>query len=175
MMMNEQLQGVDATVANKFPGKLWVLVNNSTSQGIKWGQKGKSVVVNPVLFEKEFLNHPDSLFKTSNISSFIRQLNLYGFRKVTAFRQLEEDEPKQATDGSEILEFYNEYFRRGCPQLLVKLRRNVGIRRSREIAIQRQIRKEIMQAEVARISAAGYPLSLVSYQQFSRRLIEIFI
>ena len=65
---------------SKFPTKLYELVTKCTSGAIAWSADGRSVMIKYSLFRNEYLQ---SVFKTANISSFVRQLNLYGFRKVT--------------------------------------------------------------------------------------------
>lgn len=70
-----------------FPEKLWWIVNNPKDDEIQWGAQGTSIVIpSTQRFVSKILNNPLSvLFKTNNFSSFVRQLNLYGFRKVTEY------------------------------------------------------------------------------------------
>ena len=91
---------------NKFPGKLWKIVNECRTGAISWGNEGKSIVIRKNQFQREYLNPPSRYFKTSHIESFIRQLNLYGFKKVQQpsrqFITRMYDQEKQ--------EFQNEFF-----------------------------------------------------------------
>ena len=65
----------------RFPEKLWKIVNECSSGAIKWSPNGNSILINYDLFQNQYLN--DFLhFKTKNLSSFVRQLNLYGFHKL---------------------------------------------------------------------------------------------
>lgn len=64
----------------KFPFKLWEIVNDPLVDGIRWDETGSMVVIHLVKFVGTFL--PSQVFATSHFSSFIRQLNIYGFRKV---------------------------------------------------------------------------------------------
>ncbi|XP_051786798.1 heat shock factor protein 5-like [Erpetoichthys calabaricus] len=76
------------TKNSKFPIKLWQLVNNSTTESIIWDSKGEGVIINQHLFERELLSPVTvsetliDVFKATNFRSFIRQMNLYGFRKL---------------------------------------------------------------------------------------------
>ena len=85
-------------------------------------------------FQQEFLDPPNTMFKTTNIGSFIRQLNLYGFRKLNVVRFAE-----TTPDMREVHEFQNDFFHRGRPDLLAYLKRNVGIRRTRDLAVKRRL------------------------------------
>lgn len=66
----------------RFPQKLWNMVNNCTTGEVKWSVAGNSILIDYPRFQKKYLSEQRSLFKTQNIASFVRQLNLYGFRKV---------------------------------------------------------------------------------------------
>ncbi|KAL3042384.1 hypothetical protein OYC64_020349 [Pagothenia borchgrevinki] len=103
-----------------FPAKLWRLVNNPLNEGICWDIHGEVILIDQQLFEKQILSprantSPDA-FKTTNFSSFVRQLNLYGFKKV--------DQPiKQAGYIAGYHQFINPNFKRDKPAFVENLRR----------------------------------------------------
>nr|GMD39803.1 heat stress transcription factor B-3 [Ipomoea batatas] len=86
--------------------KTYMLVEDpATDDVISWNDDGTAFVVwQPAEFARDLL---PTLFKHSNFSSFVRQLNTYGFRKVTTNRW----------------EFSNEMFRKGERDLLCDIRR----------------------------------------------------
>ncbi|XP_075119179.1 heat shock factor protein 5 [Leptodactylus fuscus] len=118
---------------NNFPAKMWRLVNNPFYQSICWDSTGAGVIIDQQLFESELLcpskgmSEATDLFKTSNFTSFIRQLNLYGFRKLIVGSGSNAGPSHSGEDvgagESGIHHFYNDNFRKGRPDLLVKLKR----------------------------------------------------
>ncbi|EFN52134.1 hypothetical protein CHLNCDRAFT_15492, partial [Chlorella variabilis] len=89
-----------------FLTKTYELVDEAISDPIiSWGADGQSFVVwKPAEFARDLL---PLHFKHNNFSSFVRQLNTYGFRKVDPDRW----------------EFANEYFLRGRRDLLGDIHR----------------------------------------------------
>ncbi|XP_018547121.1 heat shock factor protein 5 isoform X2 [Lates calcarifer] len=110
---------------NNFPAKLWRLVNNPASKAICWDSFGEVIIIDQQLFEKQILcptttsDNADA-FKTANFSSFVRQLNLYGFRKAESATK---DGQQTKRDSGTFHHFYNPNFRRNHPELVASLRR----------------------------------------------------
>ena len=67
-----------------FPEKLWKITSDPQyDEAIHWNPNGTSIVIpNLHKFHIMILNHRKPMFKTKNTSSFVRQLNYYGFRTV---------------------------------------------------------------------------------------------
>nr|XP_015222787.1 PREDICTED: heat shock factor protein 5 [Lepisosteus oculatus] len=115
---------------NNFPAKLWRIVNSPRSRSIRWDPRGEGVVIDQQLFEAEMLSPlrlggEATVFKTTNFTSFIRQLNLYGFKKAVlspgSFRDLASGDLVVA--GGALHHFHNPHFQRDRPELLVNLKR----------------------------------------------------
>ncbi|GAB4826378.1 hypothetical protein Ancab_009243 [Ancistrocladus abbreviatus] len=94
------------SIPTPFLTKTYQLVDDdSIDDVISWNEDGSTFVVwNPTVFARDLL---PKFFKHNNFSSFVRQLNTYGFRKVVPDRW----------------EFSNESFRRGEKRLLCDIQR----------------------------------------------------
>ncbi|KAF6714717.1 Heat shock factor protein 2 [Oryzias melastigma] len=115
-----------------FLTKLWTLVEDAdTNEFICWSQEGNSfLVLDEQRFAKEIL---PKFFKHNNMASFIRQLNMYGFRKVM---HMDTGVVKQERDGP--VEFQHPYFKHGQDDLLENIKRKVSNTRPEDNKIRQE-------------------------------------
>ncbi|KAM6148310.1 heat shock factor protein 1 isoform 3-T3 [Rhynchocyon petersi] len=102
-----------------FLTKLWTLVSDpDTDALICWSPSGNSFhVLDQGQFAKEVL---PKYFKHNNMASFVRQLNMYGFRKVVHIEHGGLVKPEK-----DDTEFQHPCFLRGQEQLLENIKRKV--------------------------------------------------
>jgi hypothetical protein len=107
-----------------FVSKLYRMVDESTSNLIKWGGDGLTfVVASPEDFSRQVL---PLFFKHNNFSSFVRQLNMYGFHKVPHLQQGTMAASTIGNNESTSWEFSHVNFIRNRPDLLINVRRKIG-------------------------------------------------
>lgn len=93
-----------------FPKKLFDLINTTDSDIVRWEEHGKAFrIVDAEIFAEQVL---PKYFRHSKLTSFQRQLNLYGFRRIT----------KGEDQGS----YYHAKFQRGKPSSVSEIRRLQG-------------------------------------------------
>ncbi|XP_051034596.1 heat shock transcription factor, X-linked member 3-like [Phodopus roborovskii] len=96
-----------------FPRKLWAIVQNDEFKSVKWTEEGDTIMIEVDLFQKEILHLKGAkkIFETDSLKSFIRQLNLYGFRKISNETTVASGENKK------IMMYRNFNFQRDKPGL----------------------------------------------------------
>ncbi|KAG8738614.1 stress-responsive transcription factor hsf1 [Ceratobasidium sp. 414] len=101
-----------------FLNKLYNMVNNpDTDELVRWSDEGDSFFIpSHERLSKELLPR---FFKHGNFSSFVRQLNMYGFHKVPHLQQ----GVLQNSTETELWQFQNPHFQRGQPDLLCLITR----------------------------------------------------
>ncbi|KAJ4978150.1 hypothetical protein NE237_008930 [Protea cynaroides] len=123
-----------------FLSKTYMLVEDpTTDEIISWNIDGSSFIVwKPAEFASDLL---PTLFKHSNFASFVRQLNTYGFRKVTTNRW----------------EFCNEKFRKGAKDLLCRIgrRRKAWTMNKVHVTVPNQIAPQESDEEGGSISSSS--------------------
>ncbi|XP_072482847.1 heat shock factor protein 3-like isoform X2 [Notamacropus eugenii] len=109
-----------STVLPGFLAKLWALVDDSsTDDVIGWSRNGQSFcILDGQKFSKELL---PKYFKHNNLSSFVRQLNMYGFRKVVAV-----ESGMVVPEKNTVIEFQHVFFKQGEENLLENIKRKVS-------------------------------------------------
>jgi hypothetical protein len=120
------LTPADTTI--RFPMKLWRLANKCTTGSIVWSIAGRSIRIEKNKFVRDFFQVGRMAFKTEHFASFVRQLNLYGFRKVSTAVRIpdENDEP----DG-DYYEYFHPMFRCNRPELLPLVQRRMKTKKQK--------------------------------------------
>lgn len=103
-----------------FLAKLWKMVDDpETDHLIAWGDLGNSFVIhNQAEFSQSLLPY---YYKHSNMASFVRQLNMYGFHKVVGV-----DAGGLKSEKDQEMEFAHPFFLRGQDILLTNIKRKVA-------------------------------------------------
>lgn len=132
--------GESAAGVPAFLAKLWRLVDDAkTNNLICWSKDGRSFIIqNQAQFARELL--PQN-YKHNNMASFIRQLNMYGFHKITSI-----DNGGLRFDRDEM-EFSHPCFKRNCPYLLEHIKRKIASTKSidEKSAIKPEVVSKVLQ------------------------------
>ncbi|CAD1479579.1 unnamed protein product [Heterotrigona itama] len=133
----------------RFPQKLWRIVNECRSGAIRWSLNGNTILLDYKKFQEQYLDAGNSIFKTKNITSFIRQLNLYGFRKVTSHNR----DPICNSQNPDVHEFLHENFRTGRPDLLSRVyRKTAGKRHCQRLNVKNAVEQNFLNKNTEHVS-----------------------
>jgi len=101
---------------NTFVHKLYQMLSDpKQSNFIKWNDTGLSFTIRNVQgFSRNVL---PLHFRHNNFSSFVRQLNMYGFHKVN------KSSPSSKNNENQVWEFFHPKFIRGKPHLIEEIKR----------------------------------------------------
>ncbi|KAI8834969.1 hypothetical protein BJ741DRAFT_534330, partial [Chytriomyces cf. hyalinus JEL632] len=111
--LRNQIASSAAKTVPAFLNKLYNMVSDPTSNLIHWTDDGHAFIVEK---HEEFAQKLlPRFFKHNNFSSFVRQLNMYGFHKVP---HLQQGALVQEDNVAEYWEFANPHFQRNQPDLL---------------------------------------------------------
>jgi len=104
-----------------FLRKTYHMIDTCDPTVASWSDNGETFVVKqPNVFETKII---PQFFKHSKFSSFVRQLNFYGFRKIK-FSDTIKIDAKLEAETANFWRFRHENFLRGKPELLVEIRRS---------------------------------------------------
>ena len=106
----------------RFPVKLRKIIDTCSTQAISWNQEGTIIRINKRLFEREYLAKENRPFQTTSFSSFIRQLNFYGFQKVNQRPSVKESEDSDRDPV--FFDYRHPHFLRSSVDLSLVQRRN---------------------------------------------------
>uniref|UniRef100_A0A2K6PJ62 HSF-type DNA-binding domain-containing protein n=1 Tax=Rhinopithecus roxellana TaxID=61622 RepID=A0A2K6PJ62_RHIRO len=156
-----------------FLSKMWTLVEEThTNEIITWKQNGQSfLVLDEQGFAKEIL---PKYFKHNNMANFVRQLNMYGFRKA------------QERDGP--VEFQHPYFKQGQDDLLENIKRKVSSSKPEEnknsSAQKVQIKQETVEYRLSELKSENESLwkevselraKHAQQQQVIRKIVQFIV
>ena len=107
-----------------FISKLKLLVSEEKyRKAIRWSESGGAILISDgEAFKRQVLDESAEMFKTRNFTSFVRQLNLYGFRKVPV---------NGKGDPSKNMEFEHVHFKRDKPELMHLVKRTCPSRKNK--------------------------------------------
>lgn len=106
-----------------FLRKTYHMIDTCDAKVASWSEDGETFIVKDTdVFEKAII---PQFFKHSKFSSFVRQLNFYGFRKIKYADTIKIDTRLEA-ETANFWRFRHEKFLRGKPELLIDIKRSNG-------------------------------------------------
>jgi hypothetical protein len=170
MMRKHSMQAEQSTEASAFLKKTYaILMDKKNKEIIEWSPSGESfAILDHERFASEILPF---YFKHNNTKSFIRQLNIHGFKKAGSKKGKGRD-------------YYNDNFKRGRPDLLkfiqrisVKHKEETSSQDSQELDVLRQenesLKKKIVDLEQSKDFANGpIGIALLSSPEDSKKMME---
>ncbi|XP_060536846.1 heat shock factor protein-like isoform X2 [Cylas formicarius] len=141
-----------------FLGKLWKMVDDpATDHVIHWGPNGNSFIIrNQFDFWCELL---PAYYKHNNMSSFVRQLNMYGFHKIASI-----DSGSMDAERDEI-QFYHPCFQKGQPEKLKNIKRKVTTTRAQDPSNQDDLTKVLTEVKQLRGRQTNIDSQLTAMKQ----------
>lgn len=137
----------------KFLVKTYNIVEEGNYEDyVSWNEAGDALVVKQVHGFTEVVL--PTYFKHSNFASFVRQLNMYGFRR---------------TDDKEIT-FRQENFQRGRKDKLALIRRKVTSKQAASINHENEIKSLLLEVKRLKASQEKYGKQMMSLQQVNSNL-----
>jgi len=110
------------TEAPLFLAKTYAMVDTSNDDIVSWSEKGDMFIIKDhEIFASTVI---PKFFKHSNFSSFVRQLNFYGFRKIRTEAIFFDKTSLKSQQEAKYWRFRHEKFLKGRPELLVEMRRD---------------------------------------------------
>lgn len=143
----------------RFPVKLRKIIDTCQTDAIGWNQEGTVVRINKTVFETEYLSKAHRPFQTTSFSSFIRQLNFYGFQKVNQRASL-----KVSDDSDPVFfDYRHPHFKRNSADLSLVQRKN----KSR--------RPQNFEDAFARIIEPSSKVSLSHFIKYYKKIFIIYL
>ncbi|KAL9179271.1 hypothetical protein ACHAXT_008561 [Thalassiosira profunda] len=138
-----------------FLRKTWQMINSCDPEIATWSEDGRTFIVkDPDVFASDII---PLYFKHNNFSSFVRQLNFYGFRKIKSDSiRIADDHP----DSHKWWRFKHENFLRGRPDLLKEIKKANQINAADQQEVDK-LKDEVayLRTEMGKLSAAVRQMS----------------